>query len=229
MPHCLRPSSDMSSGCAAVPTPPGYPASGPRLSVRPLAPCPHLPSRFPTASCHRTGLCASPACSPHTWANFWPHRMLAGSERRSPRGCIRGTGPVGSPGTPTGAPRERGRAPRCGHWLGGGGAAGRWSAEWSSPWRKAATGSGCPTASAWTSRRCRRRCGWGACSSAPRSCRSQWRWAGSTGGHRRTGPPRNSEGLDTRRTDKQTKRCRLSCRRPAHGTSSLGLPGVESA
>lgn len=121
----LTQSSEMSLGCVAVLTPPGHPVSALQLSVPQLSPCPDRPSRFPTASYHRTGLCASPACSPHTWVSISPRRRLAGWERRSPRGCIRGTGPAGNPGTQMRVRGGRGRAPRCGHCAGAGGAAGR--------------------------------------------------------------------------------------------------------
>lgn len=144
---CLRQSSEMSLGCVAALPPPGHPVSVPLLSVPPFSPCPDSPSRFPAAGYHRIGLFASPACSPRTWVNISLHRRPAGLEKRSPRGCTRGTGPAGSPGMQMRA-RERGRVPRCGHGAGAGGAAGRWSAGWSSPWQREVTGLGCPTASA---------------------------------------------------------------------------------
>lgn len=220
----LRQSSGMSLGCVAVLARPGHPVSGPQCPVPLHSLYPDRASRGPTTSCRQSGPCASPACSPHTWANIWPRRRLAGSATWSPRGCTRGTGPTGSPGTLMRV-RERGRARRCGRGAGAGGAADRWPAGWSSPSQRAAAGSGCPTASAWTSLRCRRKRGWGACSSPPWSwhCRSRWGWAGSTAGHRRTGPLRR--GLDKRTPDTPREGCQLSrtlsCRRPAHGGSYL--------
>ena len=144
---CLRQSPGLSSGCAAGPIPPGHPASAPPLLRLLLLSCPGSPSHPPAAGCRRIGPCASPACSPRTWADISPRRRRAGSGRRSPWRCTRGTGPAGSPGMRTRG-RGRGRAPRCGRAAGAAEAAGRWSAGWSNPWRRGVRGSGCPIVSA---------------------------------------------------------------------------------